>query len=210
MQRVLIIGSSRGLGLGLLDAHLEQGWEVHATTRDGSAARHHSWLTPHRLDVRDDAQLATLVGDLAEPMDRVIHNAGINHAPRKDLFEVNTDAPIRVVQTLLDAGVVTEGGLVAILSSIAGSRGSRPGSLGDYGDSKAALNDEFRRRVDDWNAAGASAIVVHPGWVRTDMGGPSARVGLDESVAGMMRVFESITPADHGRFLDWERKELPW
>ena len=210
MKRALIIGASRGIGLGLVEAHLERGWEVHTTTRDGTAPTDHPNLRPHRLDVLDPHELEHLVQELTEPMSRIIHNAGINHAPREELFAVNADAPIRVVQSLLDASALMPDGVVAIMSSNAGSRAARRPNSGDYGDSKAALNDEFRRRADDWHREGAIAIVMHPGWVRTDMGGPEAPVTLDDSVTGIMRGLDGLGPGDHGRFLTWEGNTLPW
>jgi len=210
VARVLIVGASRGIGLGLVDVHLDEGWLVHATTRDGSAPRDHPGLTAHWLDVRDSDQLQTLVSELDEPVDRIIHNAGILRASRSDLMEVNAVAPIRVVETLLGARSLRHGGTVAIMTSQMGSRRGRSGSLGDYGDSKAALNDEFRRRCGRWGEAGAIAVVIHPGWVQTDMGGRAAALTVAESVAGVKKVLDDLTHADHGKFLSWDGRSHPW
>ena len=210
MERVLIVGASRGIGLGLVDVHVEDGWKVHATTRDGSAPRNHPDVTPHQLDVRDRDQLATLISDLHEPVDRIIHNAGILKARRSELIEVNTVAPIRVVEALLEAGRLKQDGTVAIMTSQMGSRRRRRGSLGDYGDSKAALNDEFRKRSSQWRDAGAIAIVIHPGWVKTDMGGRGASLTISESVHGIMEVLDGLAPDDHGKFLTWDGRVHPW
>jgi NAD(P)-dependent dehydrogenase (short-subunit alcohol dehydrogenase family) len=210
MPRVLIIGASRGIGLGLVEVHLEAGWKVHATTRDGSSPVHHPDLTTHRLDVRDRAQLDSLISELSVPMDRIIHNAGILRAPKPELMEVNTEAPIRVTEALLVAGRLKQDGIVAIMTSQMGARRGRTGSLGGYGDSKAALNDEFRRRGPRWRDAGAVAVVMHPGWVRTDMGGPGASIGVSESVEGIMGVLDRLTVADHGKFLTWDGRVHPW
>jgi NAD(P)-dependent dehydrogenase (short-subunit alcohol dehydrogenase family) len=209
-RRVLVVGASRGIGLGLVDRHLADGWEVHATTRDGIAPRTHSRLTTHRLDVRDVDQSTSLVAALEYPLDRVIHNAGINRGGRAEIMEVNCEAPIRVVQSLLDAGRLRPEALVAIMTSQVGARRGRSGSLGDYGDSKAALNDEFRRRAPAWRDAGVVAVVVHPGWVRTDMGGPAAPLSVDESVDRMAGLFDRLTRHDHGRFFTWDGREHPW
>lgn len=210
VERVLIIGVSRGIGLGLVDAHLEAGWQVHATTRDGSAPRDHPGLTAYRLDVRDHAQLDAVLTDLDEPVDRIIHNAGIIGGSRHELMEVNSEAPIRICQELLDTGGLVAGGKLAIMTSQRGARRGRSGSLGDYGDSKAALNDEFRRRSALWHAAGAIAVVMHPGWVRTDMGGPAAPITVAESATGIKDVLDGLTVDDHGRFLTWDGREHPW
>lgn len=210
MKQVLIVGASRGIGLGLVDRHLADGWQVHATTRDGIPPRSHPALATHQLEVRRTDQLDLLLHSLDQPLERVIHNAGIMRAPRSDIFEVNTEAPIRIVQALLDGGRVAEGGVVAIMTSQMGSRRGRTGSLGDYGDSKAALNDEFRRRATKWADQGVIAIVVHPGWVQTDMGGAGASLTIDESVDGVTDVLDRLNPDQHGGFLDWRGRTLPW
>ncbi len=203
MPAVLIIGASRGIGLGLVDVHLEDSWDVHATTRDGSAPR--PGVATYPLDVRDQGQLEALIADLDGPVHRIIHNAGIMRRPRSEMMEVNAEAPIRVVQTLLDSGCLLHDGTIAIMTSQLGARRGRSGSLGDYGDSKAALNDEFRNRAERWRDAGAIAVVIHPGWVKTDMGGRS-----QESARGVKGVLDGLTPADHGKFLTWDGREHPW
>lgn len=210
MGRVLIIGASRGIGLGLVDVHLKAGWTVHATTRDGSVPRRDADVTGHQLDVRDRKQLETLIHEVQEPLDRIIHNAGIMKASRSDLMEVNADAPIRIVDALLRFGRVKRDGIVAIMTSQMGSRRGRSGSLGDYGDSKAALNDEFRKRSHQWRDAGAIAVVIHPGWVQTDMGGRGASLTVSQSVEGIISVLDGLTADDHGRFLTWDGRTHPW
>jgi NAD(P)-dependent dehydrogenase (short-subunit alcohol dehydrogenase family) len=210
LSRVLIIGASRGIGLGLVEVHLDDGWTVHATTRDGDPPRRHPELTTHRLEVRDHDQLATLLDQLDQPLDRIIHNAGIMRGPRAEIMEVNAEAPIRIVEALLTAGRLTPGGAVAIMTSQAGARRGRSGSLGDYGDSKAALNDEFRRRSVQWRELGSIAVVIHPGWVRTDMGGQGASLSIEESSQGVKTVLDRLTPEDHGKFLTWDGRIHPW
>jgi NAD(P)-dependent dehydrogenase (short-subunit alcohol dehydrogenase family) len=210
LSRVLIIGASRGIGLGLVEVHLDDGWTVHATTRDGDPPRRHPELTTHRLEVRDHDQLATLLDQLDQPLDRIIQNAGIMRGPRAEIMDVNTEAPIRIVEALLTAGTLVPGGAVAIMTSQAGARRGRSGSLGDYGDSKAALNDEFRRRSVQWRELGSIAVVIHPGWVRTDMGGQGASLSIEESSQGVKTVLDRLTPEDHGKFLTWDGRIHPW
>ncbi len=210
LGQVLIVGASRGIGLGLVDVHLREGWGVHTTTRDGSSPRSSDLLIAHLLDVRDDLQLDSLVEDLESPVDRIIHNAGINRAPRAELMEVNAEAPIRVVEALLDKGCLSPGGTVSIMTSQMGARNGRTQSLGDYGDSKAALNDEFRRRGPIWRQMGAIAVVIHPGWVKTDMGGQGAPITVTESAEGIISVMDGLTADDHGKFLTWDGRIHPW
>ncbi len=210
MPNVLVVGASRGIGLGLVESHLAAGWKVHATTRDGIAPVRDPSVITHRLEVRDPDQLNDLVDGLDEELDRIIHNAGINRAPRAEMMAVNAEAPIRIVETLLEAGRLSPGGKVAIMTSQAGARRGRAGSLGDYGDSKAALNDEFRARAGDWARLGAVAVVIHPGWVRTDMGGSGAPISIEESAEGVLEVLDALTTADHGKFLTWDGRIHPW
>ncbi len=210
MPSVLIIGASRGIGLGLVERHLADGWEVHATTRDASPPGRHSEVETLQLDVTDSAELDTMIASIDRPFDRIIHNAGIMRGTRDRIMEVNADAPIRVVQTLLDAGLLAQDGIIALMTSQLGARRGRTGSLGDYGDSKAALNDEFRRRTERWREAGAIAIVIHPGWVRTDMGGSGASISVKESADGITRLLDGLDAGRHGEFLTWDGRRHPW
>ncbi|NNC90986.1 MAG: SDR family NAD(P)-dependent oxidoreductase, partial [Acidimicrobiia bacterium] len=177
---VLVVGASRGIGAELVRQYLADGFRVHATVRDPAAPGELEGLAGplvlHTLDVRDPDQTAAVAADLAGAnLGIVIHNAGIGRPfPREEIMEVNAVAPIRMCEALLGAGAVRDGGVIAIMTSQMGSRRGRTGSLGNYGDSKALLNDEFRRRSTDWREQGILAIVVHPGWVRTEMGGPEA------------------------------------
>ncbi len=167
-------------------------------------------MTVHRLDVTDERELTEMIVSLDEPFDRVIHNAGINRGLQAEIMTVNAEAPISVLQALLDAGLLVTDGVIAIMSSQVGARRGRSGSLGDYGDSKAALNDEFRRRADRWRTVGAIAVVMHPGWVRTDMGGSGASIGVTESADGITRVLDGLSASQHGQFLTWDGREHPW
>jgi NAD(P)-dependent dehydrogenase (short-subunit alcohol dehydrogenase family) len=115
-----------------------------------------------------------------------------------------------VVQAVIDADRLVDNGKVVLMTSAMGSRRGRTGSLGDYGDSKAALNDEFRLRAPAWGVAGVVAVVMHPGWVRTDMGGSGATLSVEDSVAGIRRVISGLSTGDHGRFYNWDGTEQPW
>lgn len=207
---MLIVGASRGIGLGLVDVHLESGWEVHATTRDGSAPRRDPDVHSYLLDVRVSEHLDELLVRMGDPVDRIIHNAGVLRASRTDLMEINAEAPIRVVEKLLQEGRLRRNGEVGVMTSQMGARRGRSGSLGDYGDSKAALNDEFRRRSTRWRVLGAIAVVIHPGWVQTDMGGSGAEITVRESVEGIKRVLDDLSESDHGKFLTWDGRVHPW
>lgn len=211
-QNVLVIGANRGIGLGLVRRYLSDGWTVHATTRTPETPGELGSLTGdvhiYRFDVVEDpVQLISYVGNL----DLLIHNAGVGRrTPRQQMMAVNAEAPIRVVQAFVDSGSLTPNGKVAIMTSQMGARRGSTESLGDYGDSKAALNDEFRARTRAWGEAGVVAVVVHPGWVRTDMGGSSAPLSVEESVDGIVTLIDGMGSSEHGRFWNWDGREHPW
>lgn len=212
---VLVVGASRGIGLGLVRQYAAAGWDVHATTRSsdsGDLGNIDGALQLHQLDVRNVGQINALAAALREDaIDVVIHNAGIYRGHSRDeLMEVNAEAPIRVAQTLIDADRISDNGKVVLMTSGMGSRRGRAGSLGDYGDSKAALNDEFRLRAPAWRLAGVIGIVMHPGWVRTEMGGQGATLSIDQSATGIRRVIAGLSSSDHGRFYNWDGTEQPW
>ena len=213
---VLIVGASRGIGLELARQYAEGNWAVHATTRSpedpGALAQIEGAVQIHPLDVRNKDQIAALVEALPERgLNVVVHNAGVNSGhSREEIMAINARAPISVVQTLLEGDRLANQVRVVLVTSQMGARRGRTDSLGDYGDSKAALNDEFRLRAPAWKLAGVVGIVMHPGWVQTDMGGRGAMLSVKESVAGIRRVITGLSSADHGRFYSWDGSEHPW
>jgi len=213
---VLVVGASRGIGLELVRQYAAAGWDVHATTRTpaepGELGRIEGAVQLHLLDVRVPDQVNGLVATLPKlGLNLVVHNAGIYRGyTREEMMEVNGRAPIAVVQALLDADRIAALGRIVLMTSQLGARRGRTGSLGDYGDSKAVLNDEFRLRAPAWALADVVGIVMHPGWVRTDMGGRGATLSVEESVAGIRRVIAGLSTADHGRFFCWDGTEHPW
>ncbi len=217
MPTVMIIGASRGIGLELARQYASAGWRVHATTRTpaqpGVLGSLSGDLVIHSLDVRYPPQIETLAQAVAaEGIDVLIHNAGVagRGMDPEEVRRINTEAPIRVAQALLPAVIRShEKKLVLMTSQLGARRGSTRG-LGLYGDSKAALNDAFRAHAPAWGRAGLIAIVMHPGWVRTDMGGAGAPLSVEKSVLGMRQVIARLTPADHGRFWTWDGHEHPW
>ena len=217
MPTALIVGASRGIGLELARQYADAGWRVHATTRDpgnpGALGQLPGDVMLHQLEVRDAHQIADLsraVHD--EGIDVLIHNAGVGDdiLPPDEVKQINADAPLRVAEALLAAvGRSTQKKVVLMTSQLGARRGGFH-DLGTYGDSKATLNDAFRRRAPEWARKGLIAIVMHPGWVRTDMGGPNAPLGVGDSVAGIIGVVDRLTPAEHGRFWTWDGREHPW
>lgn len=216
MPTAAIVGASRGIGLELARQYAADGWRVHATTRTverpGALGAIAGDVRIHPLDVRERTEVEAFARALSgERLDVLVHNAGIKDGghSRAEVMRVNAEAPIAVTEAVIAAAREAPA-RIALLSSQLGARRGRPGSLGDYGDSKAALNDRFRERVAAWDALGIVAIVVHPGWVRTDMGGAGAPVPVEDSAAGIRSVLAGLTTADHGRFLTWLGDEHPW
>ncbi len=212
----LIVGASRGIGLELVTQYADAGWHVHGTTRSidrpGQLASIAGDVTLHQLEVRSEEDLNRLRESLSDiPIDVLIHSAGVyRKTPRDEIMAVNAVAPIRITEALLGNVAASELRRLALITSQLGARRGRTGSLGDYGDSKAALNDAFRARAPDWAAQGIRAIVIHPGWVSTDMGGASAPVSVQDSASGIRRVMDSLTAEMHGRFWTWDGREHDW
>ena len=217
MSTVMIIGASRGIGLELARQYANDGWRVHATTRTlaqpGALGALAGDIVLHALEVREAVQIAALAAAVEqEGIDVLIHNAGVSGwgMSRTEVMAINADAPIKLAQALLPAVSRSTEKKIVLMTSQLGARYGRRRSLGLYGDSKAALNDAFRTLAPEWGRQGVRAMVMHPGWVRTDMGGASASLSVVESVAGMRQVIARLTVVQHGRFWPWNGREHPW
>lgn len=230
MATVLVTGASRGLGLEFVRQYAEDGAEVIACCRDPASASELQALAGAsagrvrvmKLDVASDADIAALAAALAgQPIDVIINNAGISgprpqtsddidHAGWLQTFRVNTVAPVALSQALhanLKAGAGKR--LVAISSQL-GSTAGNGGQRYAYRSSKAALNNAMRGLSRDWAGDGIMVGILHPGWVRTDMGGPNAPVAKEASVSGMRQRIAELGPATSGAFLDFNGAEVLW
>jgi len=224
---ILITGAARGIGLEFARQYAELGWRVHAACREPKAA--HGLLTlpgevtVHKLDVTHPKQLTHLVRELeGEPIDLLINNAGIM-GPRdrtfgtldydawEEVLRVNTLAPIRVTEAFLDNIVASERKLIVSISSVFGSIGSNEdGGSYLYRSSKAALNAAMKSLAIDLRDQEATVVVLHPGWVRTDMGGTEAALSVEDSVAGMRALIDHLKPTQSGHFFGYDGGEIPW
>ncbi len=228
-MNVLVTGANRGLGLEFVKQYAEAGATVYACCRDPGSKdlRKISDATGgkvslHGLDVANAQSVAALAkGFGREPLDILINNAGI-YGPRNQTaddmdyegwaqtFAVNTIAPFRMAQAFhanLSAG--RERKLITITSGM-GSTARQPGDYFAYRSSKAAVNNVMHGLAQAWRDDGIISVVIHPGWVKTDMGGKNADLEPHESVAGMRRVISKLGKADSGRFLDYRGQEIPW
>ena len=227
MKTAVIIGASRGIGLGLVREHLDRGWSVTATVRtrsdelEGLRERVAGRLTIEKLDILEPAQASTLASHLGgRRFDLLFLNAGmmtgrglpLGEVPDggiATLFLTNAISPIRVADTLL--GCVAPGGMVAFMSSILGSIGSNEDGRAElYRASKAALNSLIRSFRARHAQSDFTVLAVHPGVVRTSMGGPSAPLDIETSVKGVANVIEARWGSGGQAFVDYRNAEIPW
>lgn len=227
MPTAFITGASRGIGLEFARQYLADGWRVIGTCRDPSNAKELSGLDGdvdvHALDVTDHAQVQALAKSLKrEAIDVLLNNAGI-YGPKpspfggvdydawKQVLEVNTMAPLKVCECFVDHVVAGDLKIMASVTSKMGSiADNTSGGSYIYRSSKAALNAVMKSLAADLTSREVTVIVLHPGWVKTDLGGPSALISVDESVSGMRRVIDGLRPEDTGQFFNYDGSRVPW
>ena len=127
-----------------------------------------------------------------------------------EVNRVNAKAPIEKAELLMDAVARSGQRKIALITSEMGAHRGLRGALGRYAESKAALNDRFRARADGWRRRGCLAVVIHPDWVRTDIGGRNAAISVAESASGIHDVMAGLDESRHGRFWTWDGREHPW
>ncbi len=225
-KAIVIVGASRGIGLGLTREFAGRGWKVHATERSESAELHaaadaHSLsIDVHIVDVTDPGSYEGLGKQIEDgTLDAVIVNAGITGAQHQDAAQATSDevahvmmtnafGPVRLGKTLLP--LIRDGGTLAFMSSLMGSIEDSSGGYDLYRTSKAAQN-MLAKGIAEQDAAGRGIAVIslHPGWVQTDMGGPNAKLTVEESVSGMADVIER-GHGDGYYYLDYQGDGLPF
>jgi NAD(P)-dependent dehydrogenase (short-subunit alcohol dehydrogenase family) len=221
---VLITGANRGIGLEYARQFAAKGYQVIATARDLSDTKELSAVTQRveQLDVTDAASVAALAKRLhGVPIDILVNNAGVfdrkdvtvdkvDFAMMEQTLSVNTLGPLRVTQALLpNLRAGTRRNIVNMSSQLGSIEGSN-GQWYAYRASKAALNQINKTLSAELASEGFIAVVLHPGWVRTDMGGAGATYSTQESVAGLITVIEKLGPTDNGRFYDFKGNLIPW
>jgi NAD(P)-dependent dehydrogenase (short-subunit alcohol dehydrogenase family) len=220
----LVTGANRGIGFAFARALTARGGRVIATARHPEKARDLAGLPLRleRLDLADAGSIARLARGLSsDPVDVLINNAAIGEEgprfaeiPMKDLeeaFRVNAIGPAALTQALLPNLRAGRRRTVVNLSSGLGSISeNESGGWLAYRASKAALNQLTRTMAAELKKDRFICIVMSPGWVRTDMGGPGASLSPEDSVSAMLEVMDRLTPSDTGRFLDHRGKEVPW
>jgi NAD(P)-dependent dehydrogenase (short-subunit alcohol dehydrogenase family) len=224
----VVTGANRGIGLGLVRHLAARGVDVVAATRDPDGATELAAVKGRvrvvACDVRDGASVAALAAAIGDaPVELLINNAGVYGGDEQSIrgvdfddamatYEINALGPLRVTLALLPNLRRAEG-LAKVVHVTSGM-----GSIGDNGSggfyayrmSKAALNMAARSLANDLRRDDILSVVINPGWVRTDMGGPGATIDVDESVTSMLREIGALTLADTGTFRNWRGGTYPW
>ena len=231
MPSALVTGANRGLGLEFARQYLADGWQVYATCRHpGSASelRHLAEASDYKLriialDVTDSASVKAAAAELdGQAIDLLLNNAGVGGARGQTIgnidykawakvLDVNTMGPMRVSEALVDHVARSERKLIVTLTSGMGSLADNTsgGSIA-YRSSKAAVNMVMRSLAIDLAPHGVTCVVVNPGWVQTDMGGPHANLTPAESVSKLRHLIETLGPAQSGKFFNYDGREYAW
>jgi NAD(P)-dependent dehydrogenase (short-subunit alcohol dehydrogenase family) len=220
MNTVLITGANRGIGLEFCRQYAADGWRVLACSRNPDkavalaelAARYPGLVEIHVLDVADHGQIERLAQQLGIYPDS--DQSGFGHtdyAEWMQAFRINTMAPLKMAESFAAQIARSRHKTIVTITSKMGSIADN-GAGGSYlyRTSKAAVNMVVKSLAIDLKASGITAVVFHPGWVQTDMGGPNAMISAAQSVSGMRAVIARLTPADSGKFFGYDGQAIPW
>jgi len=223
MATVLITGANRGIGLELARQYAAAGDTVIRAMR-GQDKAGETVGESLPLDVTSDASAAALAEMLkGRPVDLLINNAGVigpeparqtstdmDFAGFLGALDVNVLGPLRVTQALLPNLRAAKAAKVAVVSSQMGQLSSKQSGFVAYRASKAAVNKVFQCLAADLAGEGIAVAMLHPGWVRTDMGGAGADLDVSESASGIRKVLADLDVASTGRFKAWDGRTLDW
>ena len=203
----------------------DAGFEVIGTARKPVQATElkETGAQVEQLDVTDQASVDAMAQRLAgTPIDILINNAGVKGADNSDMasldvdnmewvLNVNTLGPVRVMQALFDNVLSSERKMLVNISSTMGSiERNTWGCCAGYRASKTALNSINKTFAVDFGKQGVSFVVMHPGYVQTDMNDGSGNITPRQSAVGLMNVITGLDASDNGKFYDWQGKDLPW
>jgi NAD(P)-dependent dehydrogenase (short-subunit alcohol dehydrogenase family) len=225
---ILLIGASRGLGHAMAAEFLKKGWRVVGTVRGNKRTKLHDLADGHEgcveietLDICEPGEIAALRERLAgRRFDILFANAGVTNNPQETLADVTTEeftrvmvtnalSPMRVVEAFQD--VVREDGLIGVMSSGQGSVSNNETGLREvYRGSKAALNMFMRSYAARPANKSRAMVLMAPGWVRTDMGGPDGRLSIEESVPSLVNVLLAKKGRPGLEYLDYLGRTVPW
>jgi NAD(P)-dependent dehydrogenase (short-subunit alcohol dehydrogenase family) len=219
MPTVLITGANRGLGLEFARQYSADGWEVIAAARQSSPELEALGVCFERLDMQD-LEATSRFGDRLDKLDLLVANAGTYGPEEVDdwetarewlqTFTVNTVSPYLLARSVLPLVERSRGKLIAITSRMGSIEDNSSGGYLAYRTSKTALNSAWRNLALGLRASGIIAAVLHPGWVKTRMGGSSAPLLPEQSVSALRQVIDNLRPDDSGGFFNYDGSKLPW
>jgi NAD(P)-dependent dehydrogenase (short-subunit alcohol dehydrogenase family) len=224
-----ISGANRGIGLELTRQLVARGDRVTAgvrseEARDVLAARlapQHARIETKVFDTRDNDAILAAAKSIDAPIDVLVANAGafgpspqsvldMDFAAALDLFNINTLGPPRLAQAFLPLLRRAKNPRVALMSSALGSMATVDPSTAIYSATKAALDKFAQCLAVELKPLGVTVVALHPGWVRTDMGGPNAPLSAPESVAGIIATIDGLGLENSGSFLDYRGETVAW
>ena len=231
MATMLITGANRGLGLDFCRQYAQDNWQVIACWRQpqyaselNQLAAKHSNVSVFALDMEDFSQieqLASQLGDIA--IDVLLNNAGVygddaahrfgnlDYQTWQHTLATNVFAPVKMTEVFLPHVARSEQKKVVAMSSLMGSiTDNTSGGSILYRSSKSALNAAMKSIAIELQAKNIAVLILHPGWVKTDMGGSNAPMDIPQSVSQMRETIARFTLAQTGEFLRYDGKELPW
>jgi len=222
---VFITGANRGIGLALARNFADEGFKVIGTARkpEKATALKETGARVEQLDVTDQASVDAMAQRMAEtPIDILINNAGIKGDDSKEMasldvdnmewvLNVNTLGPVRVMKALYPNVQSSERKMIVNISSTMGSiERNTWGCCAGYRASKSALNSINKTFAVDFGKQGVTFVVMHPGYVQTDMNEGQGNITPDQSGVGLMKVITGLDASDNGKFYDWQGDDLPW
>jgi NAD(P)-dependent dehydrogenase (short-subunit alcohol dehydrogenase family) len=224
MKTVLITGANRGLGLSLARAYQNKGYLVIATARDNDRVSElvEEGFESLPLDVTEPASVRNMVRHLKRrPICLLINNAGVgregppfdnlNFEEFLNVFNVNCVGPLRISHALLDNLLLSSKPMIVNISSILGSISLNIDSRWyAYRASKVALNMMTRNMAHDLKGRGICCLAVHPGWIKTRIGGSEANLNANEAAKRIFKALSVLSIKDSGSFIDLDGKNLPW
>ena len=228
MSTVLITGSNRGLGYEFVKQYSENGFNVLACCRNKNNAKELEELSitsnkikVYELDVGNVKAIKSLSQQLQnEKIDVLINNAGIyrsstvgniNYDEWVESFKINTIAPYQIIENFLNQIINSDlKKIVSVTSKMGSIDDNTSGGSYIYRSSKTALNSMMKCLTHDLKNQGVATLTLHPGWVRTDMGGPGGWIDSFESVQGMIKQIDKLKIEDSGNYLDYAGKPINW
>ena len=229
-KTILITGANRGIGLEFVKQYANEQWQVVACYRNLNLAREltairdkHANVDLFKLDINNHDDIQRLKNRFSNnPLDCLINNAGVYGKSGETIatvskenmmstFSSNVCGTLSICQALLQPISNSEEKMIVTISSKMGSiDDNQSGNAYAYRASKTALNAVMKSLAIDTKQEGIRVLILHPGWVKTYMGGPNAAISIEESVTGMRHVIDTISTSDSGNFYNYDGSPISW